>query len=152
MDFSTLLPKEHILLGTSCRTRQELFVALAAPLLADGIVTDGAAFVEALEARERQVTTRLEAGIALPHARSPVVKRMGLVVATAPEPGIPFADDGAACRLFFCIAVPAAAPTAHLKLLQALAEFARNPARVQRLLAATMPSRVHRALAAVHVS
>lgn len=151
MDLNSLLPKEHILLQATCQTRRELFAAMTEPLVASGIVTDGAEFVEALEAREQQVTTRLDAGIALPHARSPMVKRLGLVLATAPEPGIPFADDGATCRLFFCIAVPAAAPTAHLKLLQALAEFARNPTRVKRLLEVTMPSRVQRALTTVRV-
>lgn len=151
MDLNTLLPKDHILLNTSCQTRRELFVAMTEPLAAAGIVTDAAAFVDALEAREQQVTTRLDAGIALPHARSPVVKRLGLTIATAPEPGIPFAADGSPCRLFFCIAVPSGAPTAHLKLLQALAEFARTPVRVERLLAVTMPSRVIRALTTVRV-
>lgn len=151
MDLTTLLPKEHILLHTPCQTRRELFAAMTAPLVVSGIVTDGDVFVDALEARELQVTTRLDVGIALPHARSPVVKRLGLTVATAPEPGIPFAADGSPCRLFFCIAVPSGAPTAHLKLLQALAEFARTPIRVERLLAVTMPSRVIRALTTVRV-
>lgn len=151
MDISTLLPKEHILLGLACRTRQELFAALTAPLAVSGIVRDEADFVAALEAREQQVTTRIENGIALPHARSAAVKRMGLVLGTAQEPGIPFAEDGAPCRLFFCIAVPATSPTAHLKLLQTLAEFARNPGRVQRLLATTMPSRALRTLATVRI-
>ena len=151
MDLKTLLPKEHILLQTTCRDRAELFRALAAPLAASGIVTDADAFAAALEAREQQVTTRIEGGIALPHARSTVVRRLGLVLATAPAPGIPFDAEGVPCRLFLCIAVPAGAPTAHLKLLQALAEFARHPQRVERLIEVTMPSRVFRALATVQV-
>ena len=151
MDLKTLLPKEHILLNTPCQSRQELFEAVTVPLANSGIVSDAGAFVTALEAREQQVTTRVEPGIAIPHARSPVVRRLGLVLATAPEPGIPFDPDGGRCRLFLCIAVPANSPTAHLGLLQALAEFARNGTRVERLLAVTMPSRVFRVLAAVRV-
>jgi PTS system fructose-specific IIC component len=151
MDLKTLLPKEHILLDFSAANRAELFAACTAPLVASGIVTDAAAFEAALEAREQQVTTRLEEGIALPHARSAVAKRLGLVLVTSPEPGIPFGPTGETCRLFFCIAVPAVAPTAHLPLLKALAEFARHPARVQRLQEVTMPSRVLRAMTTVRV-
>jgi PTS system fructose-specific IIC component len=84
MDLKTLLPKEHILLDFSAANRAELFAACTAPLVASGIVTDAAAFEAALEAREQQVTTRLEEGIALPHARSAVAKRLGLVLVTSP--------------------------------------------------------------------
>jgi mannitol/fructose-specific phosphotransferase system IIA component (Ntr-type) len=151
MDLKTLLPKEHILLQTTVRNRQELFQAATAPLVQAGIVTDGPAFVAALEAREEQVTTQVEGGIAFPHARSSVVRRLGLVLVTAPEPGLPFGPAAQPARLFFCIAVPAIAPTAHLQLLRALADFARTPSRVQRLLEVTMPSRVLRAMATVRI-
>jgi PTS system fructose-specific IIC component len=151
MDLKTLLPKEHILLNLSAGNRRELFEACTAPLASAGIVTDAEAFLAALEAREQQVTTRLEEGIALPHARSAVVRRLGLVLVTSPAPGIPFGPAGETCRLFFCIAVPATAPTAHLPLLKALAEFARHPSRVERVLEVTMPSRVLRAMTTVRV-
>lgn len=79
--------------------------------------------------------------VALPHARSNAVRRLGLSVAIFNE-GISYADGSESnCRLLFLIAIPAFAPTAHMPLLQHLAAFAHDAGRVQKLLEASTPGR-----------
>ena len=147
IDIRTLLPRNHVVLNLKAGTRTEAFAALVAPLAQDGIVTDPEQFLQALDAREAQVTTQLTGAVALPHARSPVVRRLGLAVGVAAEPGIEFSSEwDSPVRLLFLIAVPAFAPIAHLPLLQHLAKFSRNPAGVERLLACTTQARLINAL------
>ena len=66
----------------------------------------------------------------------------------ADENGIHFNPNSDVCsRLFFCIAVPAFLPTAHINMLQALAKFARDPKRVEKILSSKTPAVASRYLA-----
>ncbi len=148
MDLRLLLPREHVVVHAAVGARRVFLACLAAPLVHDGTVSDLETFLTELEQRERQVTTQVPGGIAFPHARSRCVRRLGLVVGTAAPPGVSFGEEeDEPCRLFFLIAVPASAPTAHLPLLRYLSAFVRQPARVQRLLEARTPAQVVRILA-----
>jgi 2-O-A-mannosyl-D-glycerate-specific PTS system IIC component len=150
MELSVLLPKHHILTGIAASGRDDVFRILSAPFVTDGIVTDADAFIADLEHREEQLTTQVDGGVAFPHARSAHARRLGLTIGIAEEPGVVFAAEGEdRCRIFFCIAVPAVAPTAHLPLLSALATFSRDPSKRARLLRDTAPSRILRALSGV---
>lgn len=148
MDIKLLLPREHAVLGITASDRAALLACLAAPLIADGTVTDPADFLAEVDRRELQVTTQVPGGVAFPHARSRCVRHLGLVVGTAVAPGIPFsAESGELCRLFLLIAVPLSAPTAHLPLLKHLSGLVRQRVRLARLLAARTPTQVQRLLA-----
>jgi mannitol/fructose-specific phosphotransferase system IIA component (Ntr-type) len=149
MDITQLLPREHIVLEAAGADRSDLLRCLLVPLVQDGTIADGEAFLAELELRERQVTTQVPGGVAFPHARSRCVRRLGLVVGTAAAPGVAFAGPGAeSCRLFFLIAVPTSAPTAHLPLLRHLSALVRQPARVERLVEARTASQLARIMAA----
>ena len=141
MDARQLLPKEHVLFEVAGSQPREIFAVLVEPLVREGIVTDRDAFLAALEAREAEVTTQVGGGVAFPHTRSPAVTRLALVVGLTDADGVPF-DPGLEerCRVFFLLAVPAAAPTAHLPLLRRLANFTRTPGKIQRLLTAKTPA------------
>jgi hypothetical protein len=66
---------------------------------------------------------------------------------SAAIPGIRFnPESDTLSRLFFCIAVPSFAPTAHIGMLQTLAKFARDPKRVEKLLASKQPGIANRYL------
>lgn len=149
MEIRLLLPKEHVVLGLQGPNRRALLRALSAPLVAEGVVTDAEAFLDELEIREEQVTTQMTGGVAFPHARSQAVGRLALVVGVATAPGLVFCTtDQEPCRLFFLIAVPPAAPTAHLPLLRCLSAFVRQGSQVSRLLEAPTPTQVVRVLSA----
>ncbi len=135
MNLSTFLAADRIVLGLTAATPREVLEKLVDPMVKADIVSDPERFLADLERREAEITTVMENGVVIPHARSNAVKRLGLCVGIASEPGIIFNPEaGVLSRLFFCIAVPAFAPTAHMPLLQRLAKFAREPQRVERLL------------------
>jgi len=147
MDLTALLPRHHVLLQLAGDGLDQIITALAQPLVTDGMITDARKFVTDVEAREIQITTQLADAIAFPHARSTAVRRLALSVGVAAEPGLLFSVKASKpCRIFFLIAVPFFAPTAHLPLLQRLANFAHNPQRVGKLLDATTPGQVVRLL------
>ncbi len=137
LDINTLLPVSHVIMPLTGETRNEIFTNLAAPLINDGIIEKPKVFIDDLERRESQLTTQVENGVALPHARSRTVKRLGLVIGLAPAPGLCFnLETKGLSKVFFLIAIPAFAPTAHLPLLQKLANFAKDEARREKLFAA----------------
>jgi len=138
IDVKSMLPKNHFLLHFKESGQDKIFRALAQPLVDDGIVTDLDRFVADVAKREAQITTQICKLIAMPHARSDAARRLGVTVAVTDAPGISFSKEAKTkCRIFFLIAVPSFAPTAHLALLQGLVHFAQDEKRVAKLLAAT---------------
>lgn len=149
MKIKPFVSAQKIILGLHAETPRAILELLVAPLVKDQIVTDEAAFLHDLEAREAQITTVMDNGVvAIPHARSHAVRRLGLAVGIAPEPGILFSPEPEVrTRLFFCIAVPSFAPAAHIPLLQSLAKFAREANRVEKILHSRTPGAAARYLA-----
>lgn len=141
IDLKSLLPKNHFLLHFNEKGQDKIFRALAQPLLDDGVVTDLDRFIADVAKREAQITTQICKLIAMPHARSDVVRRLGVTVAVADEPGLIYTPGSKhKARIFFMIGVPSFAPTAHLALLQGLVHFAQDEKRVAKLLAAATPA------------
>jgi mannitol/fructose-specific phosphotransferase system IIA component (Ntr-type) len=146
MNLKSFLAADRIIIGLTADSPREALEKLVAPLIKNDIVTDEAQFLDDLVAREAQITTVMDNSVALPHARSHAVRRLGLSVGLAPD-GIRFnPESDTLSRLFFCIAVPSFAPTAHIGMLQTLAKFARDPKRVEKLLASKQPGIANRYL------
>lgn len=142
-----ILPADHVLMGVRGTCCRDLLRVLAGPLVADGVVTKMETFLDDLEQREHQITTQIGEGIAFPHARSHVVRRLGLTVGISEPPGTMFNPAlETPCRLFFLIAVPSYAPVAHLPLLQKLANFSREAHRTSRLANCRTPGQAARLL------
>lgn len=95
---------------------------LARLLEADGRVTDRATYVAAVLAREEETGgTGMESGIAIPHAKSPVVTRPSVAFGRSAN-GVDFgAEDGTPADLIFLIAAPEGADDVHVTLLSRLA-------------------------------
>jgi PTS system nitrogen regulatory IIA component len=94
------------------------------------------AFAAALRAREDAGSTALGAGVAVPHCRIPGLRSARIAIGRSRE-GVPCgAADGEPVRLFVALAVPAEAPSSHLRLLSEVARRLRGAGRVERLLAA----------------
>lgn len=140
MQIKNILPKSHVMLGLE-GSRQKVLNTLATPLLKNKVVSDIKNFLTDVDTREKQITMQVNPLVALPHARSNAVRRLGLAVGVC-KTGISYNDDSEPeCRLLFLIAIPAYAPTAHLPLLQHLAAFAHDPERVEKLLQSRTPGR-----------
>lgn len=87
--------------------------------------------------REALGSTALGRGLAVPHCKLAGLDRPWLVVGVHRQ-GVDFgAPDGLPVRVFMAVVSPPAAPAAHLKVLAAISRWARDPARIEALAAAT---------------
>ena len=149
MDLRKLLSSDNILLNLSATSQTGMLTQLIAPLVKSEAVAEEKTFLEDLLRREGEITTVIEHGVAIPHARSLAVRRLSLVVGLTDENGVAFnPNSDINCSLFFCIAIPSFAPTSHLPLLQMLAAFAHNPKRLEKLIQCKTPRAVAKILCA----
>jgi fructose PTS system EIIBC or EIIC component len=123
MKITDLLTKETIILHLKAKTKEEVINELVAKLQEAGVLTDAQVFKEAIWAREAQSTTGVGDGIAIPHAKTAVVKRPVVAFGRSKE-GIDYdALDGKPSRLFFMIAAPEGANNTHLEALARLSSM-----------------------------
>jgi|GEM_PF-812940 mannitol/fructose-specific phosphotransferase system IIA component (Ntr-type) len=135
VNLKAFITPDRVILGLETEDRSAALERLIEPLIAGDIVVDKAQFLEDLERREAEYTTMTDNGIAIPHARSQAVRRLGISVGLVSGKGIQFdPESDTRCHLLFCIAVPAFAPTSHMPLLQAVAKFGRDTKRVEKIL------------------
>lgn len=101
-----LLNPEKILLGTSAEGKEGVIDLLVDLQNASGCLGDREAYKAAILAREAQGSTAIEAGIAVPHAKSDCVSFPSLAACTLTQ-GVDYgAMDGQPSDLFFMIAAP----------------------------------------------
>jgi PTS system nitrogen regulatory IIA component len=99
---------------------------------------DRAFLLEMVRAREHLGSTALQAGIAIPHPREPIVLRVGQPAAAVflPDAPVPFGAGGEPVHTLVLLVCPST--RAHLLLLANLAAALRDPG-VVRLLAGRAP-------------
>jgi PTS system nitrogen regulatory IIA component len=86
--------------------------------------------------REALGSTALGRGLAVPHCKLAGIDRPWLAVGVH-RTGVEFgAADGEPVRIFLAVVSPPATPAAHLKVLAAIARWARVPAQVEALAGA----------------
>lgn len=119
-------------------TRDEVIRELVAQAAGEGRVNDPEKLVHAALAREKQHSTGVGYGVAIPHARSSAVAVPTLPFARLPQPGVRWADDEDPTDLALLIAVPEDSGKQHLKLLSQLARhLMKDDLRAQLRTAAT---------------
>jgi mannitol/fructose-specific phosphotransferase system IIA component (Ntr-type) len=134
-----LLPAEMIRVDMDGLDKWTAIERLADLLAENGKAADRAALVDAILGRERQGSTGLGKGIAVPHARTDAVDEVVATLGIAGA-GIDFeSPDEQPCHLVFLIAAPAHESARYLEALAAVAALGERPKRVSRLAAATSP-------------
>ncbi|HYK94410.1 MAG TPA: HPr family phosphocarrier protein [Candidatus Dormibacteraeota bacterium] len=127
---TTVLKGSAIVIGQFASDRTEAIARVGGVLVAEGLVTSG--YVEAMQARERVISTYLGNGIALPHGTSDAqdtILGTGLAVVQYPA-GVPWGDDEA--RLVIGLA---ARSDEHIAVLSRLAGILENAELCARLAA-----------------
>lgn len=120
MKITKLLTEDTILLSMNSTTKIDAIDELVSLLDTAGKITNKEAFKEAILKREAQSTTGIGDGIAIPHAKTAVVKEPSIVFGKS-NTGVEFeALDGKASHLFFMIAAPEGANNTHLEALARL--------------------------------
>ena len=130
-----LLSQDKIVLGAVAADKEAAIDLLVGLQDKSGCLTDKEAYKKAILAREAQSSTAIEAGIAVPHAKSDCVKAPSLAACTLKE-GVDYgAMDGQPSDLFFMIAAPMDGDL-HLEILSHLMVLLMDPAFVGELHAA----------------
>lgn len=102
--------------------------------------------LEMVHRREQLGSTGIGHGIAIPHAKSPLVQELMLVSGSSPT-GVPFeALDGEPVRLFFLLIGPDSAAGLHVKALSRIARLVRRESVRETLLAAPDAATFHQVL------
>jgi PTS system nitrogen regulatory IIA component len=105
-------------------------------LLASQVGADAEALLAAVLVRERKLSTGIGHGIAIPHAKSPLLDRLYLVCGSSPA-GIDFGSlDGAPVHLLFLLMGPESAAGDHVKALSQIAGVVRRESLRQELIEA----------------
>jgi mannitol/fructose-specific phosphotransferase system IIA component (Ntr-type) len=93
-----------------------------------GILRSSEDALRRLEEREKVASTGIGGGVAIPHARTPEVRRTILAVGRSRE-GVPFnAIDGQPVRVVFLILGPPEASAEHVRVLGRIARLVKQPA------------------------
>lgn len=136
MRITDLLRPESVELHTSAANKEAAIDKLIGLHVAGDNLADVEAYKQAILAREAQSSTAIEAGIAVPHAKSEAVKRPGLAAMTL-DTGVDYgAMDNKPSDLFFMIAAPMDG-NLHLEILSRLMVLLMDGDFTAKLRAAT---------------
>lgn len=136
MRIKDILSPESMIMDLQATTKDEAINEMADLEVATGIVNNKEKFVESIWAREKESTTGIGGGIAMPHARNEYINKARVLFAKS-EKGIDFDSlDQQPVHLFFMITAPAGADNTHLQALAKLSSLLINPDLVEKLKAA----------------
>lgn len=145
MLLTDLITPDRIRLPVEAQDKPDVIRELAALLVAQcgGVFED---VLQAIEERERVLSTGIGFGVAIPHGKSPTMPGVGMVCGVSRVP-IPFGSvDGEPVRLFFMLAGPESAAGPHVKVLSRIARLVRREVVRERLLGAATPTEFHQVI------
>lgn len=146
LDLSRYILPSCAIVHLSGTTKEEVIRELVASLQRAGRINDHDTVLADVLEREQTVSTGMEKGIAIPHARTGGVNGIAVAVGLSPA-GIDFqALDGLPARLIFLIASSPDDRGPHLQLLAAIAKRLRDDKRREAALAATNPGQLVKAI------
>lgn len=121
MKITDLLSKESVLLNIDVKDKDACLVKLVDLMDASGKISDKKLYLDAVQEREKEGTTGVGNGIAIPHGRCSGVKEPGLAAMTI-NGGVEYnALDSKPVDLAFLIAAPEGSGSMHLEILSKLA-------------------------------
>lgn len=136
MRIKDILSPESMIMDLKATSKDEAINEMADLEVATGIVNNKEKFVESIWAREKESTTGIGGGIAMPHARNEYINKARVLFAKS-EKGVDYDSlDQQPVHLFFMITAPAGADNTHLQALAKLSSLLINPDLVEKLKAA----------------
>jgi nitrogen PTS system EIIA component len=115
-------------------------------VVAQGSPSSADDLLQAVEERERVLSTGIGHGVAIPHGRSGRLTDLRVSAGVARQP-IAFGSlDGDPVRLVFLIVAPESEAGAHVKALSRITRLVRQPLVRERLLGAATSEDFHRCL------
>ncbi len=137
MDMKQIMKPSLMILDVQATSKEEVIQEMIDSLVKEGIVTNKKEFEAVIWEREKQGTTGIGEGIAIPHGRSKLVSTPSVVFARS-SIGVDFDSlDHQPAYLFFMIATPEDTDNAHLKILSGLSTKLMEKGVVEALKQAT---------------
>lgn len=132
----------HLVLFLEAQTRDDALRELVDAALHLNKLQDPAGFYQALVDREKVVTTGIGMGVAIPHAKLPILDDFFIVIGILKK-GVDWkALDGAPVRLIFMIGGPDDKQTEYLQILSGLTATLKGEDRRKKMVTATTPEEV----------
>lgn len=146
MNLKKILSEKNILMQLKAQSKDGVLVEMATFLADSGLLGDRDKAIEALREREGKMSTGMQHGIAIPHAKTDAVTDMIALIALKKE-GLDFqALDGKPCTMFIMTLSPLNRTGPHIQFLAEISRLLSEESARERLLAAQTASE---ALAAI---
>lgn len=134
MKVRDLLAEASIELHGAATSKEDAIKKMVDLMVARGNINDRDTYEKGVFAREKESTTGIGDGIAIPHCKSDAVSAPGLAAMVLPE-GVEFDSlDGEPAKLIFLIAAPNTKDNVHLEVLSRLSELLMDGDFVQSLM------------------
>ena len=133
------LVPERIKVNLEGKTKEEIIKEMAQLFVKSEVLNseDLEEFVKEINEREKLTPTGMQDGIAIPHARTPLVKELSLALGISRE-GVDFESmDGEPSKLIFMIAAPEETKKEHLDLLAEISKLSYEEELVEELKTAS---------------
>lgn len=142
MNLKKIITEETVTLDVRGETKQEIIGELLDVAAAAGFVTDRDAAYAALMERENKMSTAMQNGIAMPHAKSDAVTKLIGVIGLK-KAGVDFQSiDGQPTRIFVMTMSPLNRAGPHIQFLAEIGRLLSQAGMTDRILAAASPSDV----------
>ena len=139
ISISDLLDPRAVRVGLPGGAKDAVLEAVVDLLASSDAVTDLGQVRRDVFARERQMSTGVGKGLALPHARSSAVRETVAAFAVTREAVAFDAIDGKPVRLVFLLVGPEGERSRHIRLLSRISRLMNRDAFREDLLAAATP-------------
>ena len=134
--FRTALSSDCILLHLKGSEKEEIITELVNVLDSKGLLADRDLVLHDVLGRERSMSTGMQHGIALPHAKTEGVTRIVAALGLKPE-GVDFKSlDGQPSKVFFLLISPSKQVEPHMQVLASAAALLNDEVRRTDLLSA----------------
>ncbi|WP_320129568.1 PTS sugar transporter subunit IIA [uncultured Sphaerochaeta sp.] len=142
MKLKNILTNQLICLPLLANTKQEVLSELLGLLVASGLVSDQKLALSDILAREDKMTTGIQNGVAIPHAKTEAVEKIIACVGIKPE-GLDFkALDGKLSRIFILMLSPNDGLKQHVQFLAEISRIMKSEEVRTRMIHATDKSEI----------
>jgi fructose-specific phosphotransferase system IIA component len=149
MKLTDFITPAHVKVGLEAQNKDEAIEELVELLSESCELCDADKIYEAVMSRERDGSTGLEKGIAIPHAKCEAVDGLSIVVGISKQ-GIDFeAQDGKPSQLFFLMVAPKTESGPHVQAIAKIVKMIKIDQFRERLLRAETPAKVIEVIDAV---
>jgi len=140
MNLKKLLSEKNFLMHLNAQSKDEVLEEMTAYFVEVGLLEAREKALQALHERENKMSTGMQHGIAIPHAKTDAVTEMIILIALKKE-GLEFqAMDGKPCTIFIMTLSPENRSGPHIQFLAEISRLLSEESIRNRLLSAQTPA------------